>query len=147
MTSAAPATPTPVDRSSFLTSSVPSLTVHTDVQQDASVSIVVCTSVGTGCVTLPVICDSCINFTGGLSGLNKELTTAQIPVGFNCTFFQDFGCTATGVVNAGTDSEVVLQPGSWDLTAAPGLSGPTNFQDLTSSISCSLIYQLGTAKE
>ncbi|KAJ7478476.1 hypothetical protein FB451DRAFT_1242100 [Mycena latifolia] len=117
VTSAAPATPTP----------------------DASVSIVVCTSVGTGCVTLPVVSDSCINFTGGLSFLSKELTTAQVPGGFICTFFQDFGCTATGVVNAGTDSEVVLQQGSWDLTSVPGLSGTTNFQDLTSSISCSPI--------
>ncbi|KAJ7436412.1 hypothetical protein FB451DRAFT_1417460 [Mycena latifolia] len=66
MTSAAPATPTP----------------------DASVSIVVCTSVGTGCVTLPVVSDSCLNLTGGLSFLNKEISTAQIPGGFICTFFQ-----------------------------------------------------------
>ncbi|KAJ7478477.1 hypothetical protein FB451DRAFT_1242101 [Mycena latifolia] len=117
VTSAAPATPTP----------------------DVSASIVVCSSVGTGCVTLPVVSDSCLNLTGGLSFLNKEITTAQIPGGFICTFFQDFGCTATGVVNAGTDSEVVLQQGSWDLTSVPGLSGTTNFQDLTSSISCSPI--------
>ncbi|KAJ7478459.1 hypothetical protein FB451DRAFT_1365968 [Mycena latifolia] len=118
VTSAAPATPTP----------------------DASVSIVVCSGgVGTGCVTLPVVSDSCLNLTGGLSFLNKEISTAQIPGGFICTFFQDFGCTATGVVNAGTDSEVVLQQGSWNLMKAPGLSGTTNFNDLTSSISCSPI--------
>ncbi|KAJ7478516.1 hypothetical protein FB451DRAFT_1557134 [Mycena latifolia] len=117
VTSAAPATPTP----------------------DTSASIVVCSTEGTGCVTLPVVSDSCINFTGGLSFLNKEINTAQIPGGFICTFFQDFGCTATGVVNAGTDSEVVLQQGSWNFLSVPGLTGPTNFQDLTSSISCSPI--------
>ncbi|KAJ7889485.1 hypothetical protein B0H14DRAFT_2336675 [Mycena olivaceomarginata] len=80
---------------------------------------------------------SCINLTGGLSFLNKEISTATVPGGFICTFFQDFGCTASGVVNAGTDSEIVLQQGDWHLTSVPGLSGPTNFEDLTSSIVCS----------
>ncbi|KAJ7362403.1 hypothetical protein DFH08DRAFT_322952 [Mycena albidolilacea] len=104
---------------------------------DASATIQVCTSVGTGCVNLPVVSDDCINLTGGLSFLNKEISTATVPGGFICTFFQDFGCTASGVVNAGTDSEIVLQQGNWHLTNVPGLSGPTNFEDLTSSIVCS----------
>ncbi|KAJ7135542.1 hypothetical protein C8R44DRAFT_952016 [Mycena epipterygia] len=106
---------------------------------DASVTIEVCTSVNTGCVTIPVISDDCLNLTGGLTFLDKEISTAQIPGGFICTFFQDFGCTATGVHNAPTDSEVVLQQGSWNLEVAPGVGGTTNFEDLTSSISCSPI--------
>ncbi|KAF7369533.1 HET domain-containing protein [Mycena venus] len=104
---------------------------------DVGATIQVCTSVGTGCVTLPVVSDECIDLTGGLSFLNKEISTADVPGGFICTFFQDFGCVASGVVNAGTDSEIVLQEGSWHLTSVPGLSGTTNFEDLTSSISCS----------
>ncbi|KAF7360620.1 hypothetical protein MVEN_00793700 [Mycena venus] len=105
---------------------------------DASVTVEVCTSPGpTGCINLPVVSDSCINFTGGLSFLNKEITVAIVPGGFICTFFQDFGCTATGVSNAGTDSEVALVQGTWDMRSVPGLSGTTSFDDLTSSISCS----------
>ncbi|KAJ6557553.1 hypothetical protein B0H19DRAFT_1261165 [Mycena capillaripes] len=105
---------------------------------DASATIQVCTnSAGTQCVTVPVVSDNCVNLTGGLSFLNKEISTATIPGGFICTFFQDFACTATGVVNAGTDSEIVLQQGSWDFRSVPGLSGTTNFNDLTSSFTCS----------
>ncbi|KAF7328321.1 HET domain-containing protein [Mycena venus] len=104
---------------------------------DASPSIQVCTTAGTGCVTLPVVSDDCVNLTGGLSFLDQEITTATIPGGLICTFFQDFGCTATGVTNAGTDSEIVLQEGTWNFLSVPGLSGPTNFNDLTNSLTCS----------
>ncbi|KAJ7704246.1 hypothetical protein B0H14DRAFT_3903635 [Mycena olivaceomarginata] len=80
-----------------------------------------------------------INLTGGLSFLNKEISTAVVPGGMICTFFQDFGCTASGVVNAGTDSQVFLGQGTWNFFAVPGLSGTTNFNDLTSSFTCSPI--------
>ena len=49
-----------------------------------------CTSVdfeGT-CVSIPVVSDECNNFTGGLSILNKETSSAQVPGGFICTFFE-----------------------------------------------------------
>ena len=64
-----------------------SLTTY-NLIQDASVTIQVCSSVGTGCVTIPVVSDDCVNLTGGLSFLNKEITTAAVPGGFICTFFQ-----------------------------------------------------------
>ncbi|KAJ6529805.1 hypothetical protein B0H19DRAFT_1274193 [Mycena capillaripes] len=107
---------------------------------DASVTITICSGgPSVGCVTVPVVSDSCVNLTGGLSFLNKEITTAVIPGGFICTFFQDFGCIATGTGNAPTNSEVVLQQGTWNFFSVPGLSGTTNFNDLTSSFTCSPI--------
>ncbi|KAJ7037616.1 hypothetical protein C8F04DRAFT_1091893 [Mycena alexandri] len=93
----------------------------------------------TGGVTLTVVSDDCINLTGGLSFLDKEISQAIVPGGFVCTFFQDFGCIASGTGNAPTNSEVVLTGGTWSLSHAPGLSGTINFNDLTSSISCSPI--------
>ncbi|KAJ6548908.1 hypothetical protein B0H19DRAFT_1074768 [Mycena capillaripes] len=107
---------------------------------DASVTVEVCSgsvNPANGCVTVPVVSDSCNDLTGGLSFLNKEISWAVVPGGFICTFFQDFGCIATGTGNAPTDSSVVLQQGTWDMFSVPGLSGTTNFNDLTSSFSCS----------
>ncbi|KAF7350855.1 hypothetical protein MSAN_01647600 [Mycena sanguinolenta] len=107
---------------------------------DASATVEVCTgsvSPSQGCINIPVISDSCINFTGGFSFLNKEISAAVVPNGFICTFFQDFGCIASGTGNAGTDSEVILQGGTWNFFAVPGLSGTENFNDLTSSFVCS----------
>ncbi|KAJ7366106.1 hypothetical protein DFH08DRAFT_679872 [Mycena albidolilacea] len=108
--------------------------------QDVPVSVTVCSGgVGVGCAAVPTVSETCVNLTGGLSFLNKEITTATVPGGFVCTFFQDFGCTASGVVNAGTDSQVFLTAGTWNFGHVPGLSGTTNFNDLTSSFSCSPI--------
>ncbi|KAF8205297.1 hypothetical protein K438DRAFT_1964374 [Mycena galopus ATCC 62051] len=109
---------------------------------DVSPSIEVCTgSVNppSGCVNITVVSSDCRNLAGRLSFLNKEISTAVVPDGLVCTFFQDFNCTASGTGNAGTDSEVVLQGGTWDLSEAPGLSGSEDFSDLTSSFACSPI--------
>ncbi|KAJ7255820.1 hypothetical protein B0H12DRAFT_1112963 [Mycena haematopus] len=110
--------------------------------QDVPASIEVCTGASnppSGCVTIPVVSDDCVNLTGGFSFLNKEISTAVVPDGFICSFFQDFGCTASGTGNAGTDSEVDLQGGTWDFFEVPGLSGTEDFNDLTSSFTCSPI--------
>ncbi|KAJ7753234.1 hypothetical protein B0H16DRAFT_776158 [Mycena metata] len=105
---------------------------------DIPATIEVCTgNCPTGGVIIPVVSDSCINLTGGLTFLNKEISGAIVPAGFVCTFFQNFGCTATGTGNAPANSEVVLVGGTWHMSNVPGLSGPVNFNDLTSSISCS----------
>ncbi|KAJ7491387.1 hypothetical protein B0H11DRAFT_2228912 [Mycena galericulata] len=56
---------------------------------DDSASLQVCTkSVTTGCVTVPVVSDTCVDLTGGLSFLNEEISAAIIPDGFVCTFFE-----------------------------------------------------------
>ncbi|KAK7044424.1 hypothetical protein R3P38DRAFT_3346800 [Favolaschia claudopus] len=107
---------------------------------DASVTVEVCTGSANppnGCVNVPAVSDSCVNLTGGLSFLNKEISNAVIPGGFICTFFEDFGCLGIGTGNGGTDQEVVLTQGTWDFFNVPGLAGPTDFNDLTSSFSCS----------
>ncbi|KAF8205343.1 hypothetical protein K438DRAFT_1818963 [Mycena galopus ATCC 62051] len=106
---------------------------------DVSPSVEVCTSPGAGCVTITVVSGDCQDLDGGLSFLDKEITTAVVPGGFVCTFFEDFGCTSSGTGNSGTDSEVVLQGGTWNMLDVPGLSGPEDFNDLTSSFSCSPI--------
>ncbi|KAF9013812.1 hypothetical protein BDZ89DRAFT_1142446 [Hymenopellis radicata] len=87
-----------------------------------------------GCVTVPVVSDSCVNLTGGLSFLNKEISNAQVPGGFVCTFFEDFGC-----LNGGQNEHdvAVLTGGSWAFSHVQGISGTQNFNDLTSSFSCS----------
>ncbi|KAJ6470430.1 hypothetical protein C8R45DRAFT_1015599 [Mycena sanguinolenta] len=107
---------------------------------DASATIEVCSgslNPANGCVTIPVVSDSCVDLTGGLSFLNKEISNALVPGGFICTFFEDFACISSGTGNSGTNSEVVLQGGSWDFFDVPGLSGTEDFNDLTSSFSCS----------
>ncbi|KAJ6576677.1 hypothetical protein DFH09DRAFT_1149997 [Mycena vulgaris] len=87
-----------------------------------------------GCVDIPVVSAACINLTGGLSFLNKEISNAQVPGGFVCTFFEDFGC-----LNGGVNSHdvAVLTGGTWDMFNAHGIASNQNFNDLTSSISCS----------
>ncbi|KAJ7347443.1 hypothetical protein DFH08DRAFT_809199 [Mycena albidolilacea] len=108
-----------------------------------SASITVCTNkkLKGACVTLSVISDSCINFTGGLTFLNKEITSAQVPAGFVCTFFEDFGCEETGTKK---HDAAALTGGTYNNFAKPGLGGVKglsgqNFDKLTSSISCSPI--------
>ncbi|KAJ7122190.1 hypothetical protein C8R44DRAFT_919365 [Mycena epipterygia] len=91
-------------------------------------------ALGYGCVTIPVPSDTCINFTGGLSFYNKEMTTVVVPSGFVCTLCQAFGC-----VNDGQDGHdvVILPAGTWNMCYVQGINGAHNFKDLTSSISCS----------
>ncbi|KAJ6449185.1 hypothetical protein C8R45DRAFT_1114798 [Mycena sanguinolenta] len=107
---------------------------------DVSATVEICTGTinpSEGCTTIPVVSDDCVSFTGGFSFLDKEITSAIVPDGFICTFFEDFGCISSGTGNSGTDSEVVLQGGTWDFFDVPGLSGPEDFNDLSSSFSCS----------
>lgn len=55
--------------------------------QEAAPTISLCTGyVGTGCISVPVVSDTCVNFTGGLTFLNKEVTSVVVPGGFACTF-------------------------------------------------------------
>ncbi|KJA28548.1 hypothetical protein HYPSUDRAFT_197397 [Hypholoma sublateritium FD-334 SS-4] len=104
---------------------------------DASVNVEVCTGpVGTGCVDIPVGSDDCVNLNGGFVFLNKEISTAVIPDGLVCTFFESFGCTS----QQGGGDDVVLTAGTWDFFSVPGTSQPSvDFNDLTSSFSCSAI--------
>ncbi|KAJ6576679.1 hypothetical protein DFH09DRAFT_1150004, partial [Mycena vulgaris] len=87
-----------------------------------------------GCIPIPVVSDACVNLTGKLSCLDKEISNAQVPGGFVCTFFEDFGC-----LNGGVNSHdvAVLTGGTWDMFNVPGIAGTQNFNDLTSSITCS----------
>ncbi|KAJ7342553.1 hypothetical protein DFH08DRAFT_240904 [Mycena albidolilacea] len=107
---------------------------------EVPVTVTVCTGgVGVGCAAIPIVSETCVNLTGGLSFLNKQISTAIIPAGFVCQFFQRFNCNASPVKGS-TDSEIVLTAGTWNFFNVPGLSGrSTNFNDLTSSFTCSPI--------
>ncbi|KAJ7279409.1 hypothetical protein C8J57DRAFT_1303243 [Mycena rebaudengoi] len=85
-----------------------------------------------GCIDIPINSDDCRSFTGGLSFLNNEVSSAQIPPGFVCTLYDAVGCVST------TDSDVVfLIGGAWDFLSVPGLAGDVNFDDRTGSFACS----------
>ncbi|PFH51678.1 hypothetical protein AMATHDRAFT_2784 [Amanita thiersii Skay4041] len=100
-----------------------------------SPSIIICTgnlNTSNGCLTVPVVSAECINLTGGLSFANDELSTARIPGGLVCTFYDQFGCSSP----TGEDT-VVLTGGDWSFTNAPAVGGPVNFNDRASSFTCS----------
>ncbi|KAJ6493894.1 hypothetical protein C8R47DRAFT_1117754 [Mycena vitilis] len=100
-------------------------------------TVTLCTgSLGNGCVDIPVVTNGCgVNFTGGLAFLNKAVSAANIPGGYVCTFFKNHDCTSASGVE-GPDV-AFLTGGSWSMFAVPGARGTENFNDLTSSISCS----------
>ncbi|KAJ7588620.1 hypothetical protein C8J56DRAFT_1077853 [Mycena floridula] len=107
--------------------------------EQASPSITICSgsaSPAIGCVTIAIVSDSCINLTGALFFLNKEISGVTVPGGFVCLFFEDFGC-----VNGGVNGHdvAVLGAGTWLLRFVQGIAGTQSFDDLTSSISCSFI--------
>ncbi|KAJ7585989.1 hypothetical protein C8J56DRAFT_889555 [Mycena floridula] len=102
----------------------------------ASATITVCSgsiSPAQGCVTVPVVSASCINLTGGLTFLDKEISSASVPAGF-LTISRDFGCLNGGVNH---HDVAVLTGGTWNLAKVQGIAGTQNFNDLTSSFSCS----------
>ncbi|KAJ7588732.1 hypothetical protein C8J56DRAFT_889497 [Mycena floridula] len=59
-------------------------------RKQASPTITLCIgsiSPPTGCITILVVSGSCMNLSGGLSPLNKQISGVQVP--FVCTFFHD----------------------------------------------------------
>ncbi|KAF8999937.1 hypothetical protein BDQ17DRAFT_1543398 [Cyathus striatus] len=101
---------------------------------ELSPMVVVCTGSITphnGCVTIPISNDECVNFTGGLTFLNKEVSNAEIPSGLVCTFFSALKCKSSS-----SDDIVVLNGGTWNFFKVPGRNGQTNFNDKASSFIC-----------
>ncbi|KAJ7611179.1 hypothetical protein FB45DRAFT_843973 [Roridomyces roridus] len=97
-------------------------------------TITVCTGTlhpSTGCAEIPVLSADCINLVGGLSFFNQEISSAEVPAGFVCTFFRWVSSKKSG--------EVLLTGGVWELESVPGLSGMENFDKMTSSLVCSPI--------
>ncbi|KAJ7204900.1 hypothetical protein C8J57DRAFT_1259117 [Mycena rebaudengoi] len=86
-----------------------------------------------GCVDILIDSDQCHNLIGGLFFLNDEISNALVPPGFVCTFFDAFGCISN------TNTDVVLQGGTWDFSHVPGIAGTVNFNDRASSLTCSFI--------
>ncbi|KAF8991227.1 hypothetical protein BDQ17DRAFT_1255133 [Cyathus striatus] len=103
----------------------------------ASPSIILCSgsiNPEAGCVTIPVVSDTCTSFTGGLSFLDEVVSNAQVPAGFVCTFFSAFGCSSSS-----PNDRIVLTGGTWDFFSVPGNNGNESFNDEASSFSCSPI--------
>ncbi|KAK7435118.1 hypothetical protein VKT23_019811 [Stygiomarasmius scandens] len=88
------------------------------------------------CLFPSVVSDACVDLTGGMAVLNKELSSARIPAGFVCTFFTQSGCTT--ITTADSRDELGLAGGSYPaFSMAIGIAGPQNFEDIPSSYSCS----------
>ncbi|KAJ7290521.1 hypothetical protein C8J57DRAFT_1611450 [Mycena rebaudengoi] len=118
----------------FFASIAATLALAVGPTPDVGTTVTLCTDGNgvSGCVNIPVNSDTCRSLTGGLSFLNDEVSTAKIPAGFVCTFFDAAGCVSN------TDTDVVfLQGGSWSFFAVPGISGTVDFNDRTSSFTCS----------
>ncbi|THV03342.1 hypothetical protein K435DRAFT_835915 [Dendrothele bispora CBS 962.96] len=104
---------------------------------DATPTVTLCTAVGFGgiCVPIPANTGNCIDFLGGLTILNKEVSSAMIPPGFVCTFYSEFGCDTAG--SSDSRDEIGLIGGSYpNFHAVPGINGQQDFNDMASSISC-----------
>ncbi|KAF9468209.1 hypothetical protein BDZ94DRAFT_851879 [Collybia nuda] len=86
-----------------------------------------------GCADITISTGTCVNFINGFSFLNHEVSNAQIPIGFTCTFFANFNCQSVSDFDS-----VFLQGGIWNLFNVPGINGNVNFNDQTSSYQCSL---------
>jgi hypothetical protein len=57
--------------------------------QDTEATVTVCSDgVSVRCAAVPLVSDTCVNLTGGLSFLNKKISIATVPGGSVCTFFQ-----------------------------------------------------------
>ncbi|KAK7435114.1 hypothetical protein VKT23_019807 [Stygiomarasmius scandens] len=105
----------------------------------ASPTVKFCTAANFGgiCINAPVVSDSCTSFTGGLTTLNEEVSSAVVPAGFICTLFSQFGCTTADPANSDQD-QVALTGGSYaNFKTLQGINGAINYNDKTSSFSCS----------
>ncbi|KAJ3552710.1 hypothetical protein NP233_g12815 [Leucocoprinus birnbaumii] len=90
-----------------------------------------------GCVTVPVVSDLCVNLAGGLAGWNNDVSSINIPLGFVCTFYDNFNCLPSGTPDNG--DSVTLQGGSYSsLVSIPDDNGANvNFDNRVSSFLCS----------
>ncbi|PPQ87157.1 hypothetical protein CVT25_000147 [Psilocybe cyanescens] len=111
-------------------------------------AVELCTgNIGTGCVTMPVTSDICINFIGGFAFLDKEVSAVVVPRSIVCTFFTAYwphagiwNCSNFACFSLSGGSQVVLQSGTWSFsTPVPGTGGNVNFNDQASSFSCSAV--------
>ncbi|KAF5317631.1 hypothetical protein D9758_019035 [Tetrapyrgos nigripes] len=110
-----------------------------------SAVLTVCTAIdfGGNCADIPVEDDllDCLSLIGGFTGLNKEISSAVVPEGFDCNFFNNFACTLNQTQLH--LSELSLSSGSFpnflsisDTTDTSETSDTRDFNDRTSSINC-----------
>ncbi|KAJ7213391.1 hypothetical protein GGX14DRAFT_618588 [Mycena pura] len=86
------------------------------VSPDASPEIMACTSRSTdpleGCTNIPVVSDTCVSFTRGLTFLNNELSIVIVPDGFVCSFFEyaiySTVLTLLNILPSGEPGKVIL---------------------------------------
>ncbi|KAF8872404.1 hypothetical protein CPB84DRAFT_1799621 [Gymnopilus junonius] len=118
----------------------PPLSTLKQREKETYANVILCPShygVGPGCITIQIIpgCFDLNNSFLNLGSLNKNVASAIIPNGYECTFSQSFGCVSEEV---GEDSVIVLS-GSWDFDRLPSSEITVNFTDLTSSFICDLV--------
>ncbi|KAF5354482.1 hypothetical protein D9758_012421 [Tetrapyrgos nigripes] len=106
--------------------------------------LTVCTAIDFdgNCADIPAEDDliDCLDLVGGFTGLNKEISSAVVPEGFDCNFFSNFACTLSQT--SPLHSKLSLSSGSFSDflnisdTIAGGVRGTRDFNDRTSSIKC-----------
>ncbi|KAJ3563192.1 hypothetical protein NP233_g9098 [Leucocoprinus birnbaumii] len=108
---------------------------------EAGVNIQLCLSVNFGnCITVPAVSGSCVNLVSGLAGWNDDVSGVQIPLGFVCTFYDNFSCLSSGSSDNG--DSVTLQGGNWpSFVSIPGDNGVNvNFDNRVSSFLCTPLF-------
>jgi hypothetical protein len=83
-------------------------------------------------VVIPVSGMGCISFVGGLSILNKEVSSIKVPRGLVVTLFEGFGCYLDES-SQGRDSAVLPAGDYPNLQNAPNRFGPVDFDNVASS--------------
>ncbi|KAJ7279394.1 hypothetical protein C8J57DRAFT_1464818 [Mycena rebaudengoi] len=102
---------------------------------DVGETITVCTgtlSPRAGCIDIPIVSDTCISFTSGLTFLNNQVSNALVPAGYVCTFFDAVGC-----INNSDKEVIVLLGGKWNFGQVQGTTGTVNFDNKAGSFICS----------
>ncbi|TFK37187.1 hypothetical protein BDQ12DRAFT_685476 [Crucibulum laeve] len=120
----------------IISSAAPAELSTKNMNKELDTGLTVCSGTlhpATGCVNFFFNGESCVNFTGGLAFLYKQVSSASVGPNIICTFYKSLGCNPSG-----SDSDMaVLSSGEYGFSSVPGLNGTIDFDNMASSYSCS----------
>ncbi|KAJ7602766.1 hypothetical protein FB45DRAFT_965014 [Roridomyces roridus] len=123
-----------ISLSLILTALASTASAYTAADPDPTLQLCIGTAVlPDQCFNFPVQSTSCVDFIGGLTGLDKQVTTADVPEYFECALFKNFACLNNGTIDS---DEVILPAGMWNLSQVMGEAGSPCFANVTSSFNC-----------
>ncbi|THU83844.1 hypothetical protein K435DRAFT_971420 [Dendrothele bispora CBS 962.96] len=119
------------------TYAIPSRFSDARVRDGINKTITLCTALNFDGTCVDVPASDCVNLVGGLTGLNKEVSSAVVPERTNCTLFSNFGCLQMNPPDDDHD-KISLPTGSYpnffEITVQE--AEPRDFNDMTSSFVC-----------